>query len=166
MILDRELNILLAHFDFVDDEKPHGLWACPGGGIDPDESVHEGLIRELAEETGLVIADPGEPVWWQEHHFPMSRWDGQHDTFYLLEVDHFEPAPSIGFDRLRAEHVDAIEWWSYADLQKAQSAYDADAREDPAYATFAPRRLGHHLATLLADGHCGAPVDVSSRTTP
>ena len=59
VILDRDHNILLAHFDFVDEEKPTGLWACPGGGIDPGESLGEGLIRELAEETGLVITDPG-----------------------------------------------------------------------------------------------------------
>jgi 8-oxo-dGTP pyrophosphatase MutT (NUDIX family) len=121
------------------------------------------VIRELAEETGLVVTDPGRPVWWQQHVFAMTRWDGQHDTFFYLEVDHFDPRPTLGFEQLRAEHVDAIEWWSLDDVQKAQSAYDAGARDDPAYTTFSPRQLGHHLAALLADGPPVIPMDVSSR---
>jgi 8-oxo-dGTP diphosphatase len=161
IIIDPDHNLLLAHFDFVDVELPTGLWACPGGGIDPGESVRDGLIRELVEETGLLIDDPGEPVWLKEHHRPMSRWDGQYDTFFLLEVEHFEPRPSIGFEQLRAEHVDAIEWWSYDALQKAQAAYDAGDRDDPAFATFAPRQLGHHVATLLDNGRPAQPIEVS-----
>ncbi|MGA7203993.1 MAG: NUDIX hydrolase, partial [Specibacter sp.] len=40
------------------------VWAGPGGGIEPGESPHEALRRELGEETGLVL-DSAEPphVW-------------------------------------------------------------------------------------------------------
>jgi len=162
VILDRDHNVLLAHFDFVDEAKPTGLWACPGGGIDPGESIREGLVRELAEETGLVISEPGEPVWWQQHVFPMTNWDGQHDTFFMIEVDGFEPRPVLGFERLKAEHVDGIEWWSFEAVQKAQAAYDAGDHDDPAFATFSPRQFGHHLAALLKEGRPGLPVDVTS----
>jgi 8-oxo-dGTP pyrophosphatase MutT (NUDIX family) len=31
-----------------------GYWVAPGGKVDPGESPHEGAVRELYEETGLV----------------------------------------------------------------------------------------------------------------
>ncbi|MBF8192275.1 NUDIX domain-containing protein [Nonomuraea sp. K274] len=32
-----------------------GLWAAPGGGIDPDERPEDAVVRELHEELGLEI---------------------------------------------------------------------------------------------------------------
>ena len=33
-----------------------GWFNLPGGGVEPDEAVPEGLIREVREETGLEVA--------------------------------------------------------------------------------------------------------------
>lgn len=32
-----------------------GTWSLPAGAIDPDESPAEAVIREVAEETGLIV---------------------------------------------------------------------------------------------------------------
>ncbi|MFP4441418.1 MAG: NUDIX domain-containing protein [Chloroflexaceae bacterium] len=32
------------------------LWDVPGGTIEPDETPSQGLVREVEEETGLVVA--------------------------------------------------------------------------------------------------------------
>lgn len=156
--MDRDRRVLLVHFDFGAAGHPRGLWACPGGGIDPGESTAEGLVRELHEELGLDIVDPGPPIWWKEHAFPMTNWDGQRDTFFFVEVDAFEPAPHFTEAELRAEHLDGMRWWEYDELLAAQATYDAGDVCAPGYTLFSPRRLGHLLADLLASGRPAAPL--------
>lgn len=155
--MDAERRVLLVHFDFVTVELPTGLWACPGGGIDAGESPEQGLIRELQEELGLTVDDPGAPVWWKEHIFPMTRWDGQQDTFFLVEVDAFEPQPQLSAELLRGEHLDDMRWWEYAEVQVAQRRYDDGAIDAADYVTFSPRRLGHLLDDLMTVGRPAEP---------
>jgi len=38
-----------------------GLWSLPGGRVEPGETDAEALVREMAEETGLVVVS-GEHV--------------------------------------------------------------------------------------------------------
>ncbi len=157
-MVDRDQRVLLVHFDFTRADLPTGLWACPGGGIDPGESLAQGLIRELTEELGLMIDDPGPPVWWKEHIFAMTAWDGQHDTFFFIEVDAFEPRPRFTEAELRSEHLDGMRWWDYDEIQSAQSLNDEGRRDSPGYVTFSPRRLGHLLSDLLVNGRPAEPL--------
>lgn len=160
VVMDADRRVLLVHFDFERPEIPTGLWACPGGGIDLGESPAEGVLRELREEVGLIVDDPGSPVWEREQIFPMTRWDGQHDTFFLIEVDAFEPKPQLSAELLRAEHLDDVRWWDYDELQAAQRRYDEGATDAAGYVTFSPRRLGHLLADLLTAGRPAEPLGI------
>ena len=155
--MDPDQRVLLVHFDFAADNLPTGLWACPGGGLDPGETVEAGLVRELREEIGLAIDDPGRPVWWKEHIFPMTHWDGQQDTFFWLRVDRFDPRPQFSEAELRSEGLDGMRWWAYDEVQHAQRLYDEGRMDDPGYTTFSPRRLGHLLEDLLREGHPAEP---------
>jgi ADP-ribose pyrophosphatase YjhB (NUDIX family) len=38
-----------------------GLWSVPGGRVEPGESDAQAVVREMAEETGLMV-EPGELV--------------------------------------------------------------------------------------------------------
>jgi 8-oxo-dGTP diphosphatase len=40
------------------NEPGRGLWSVPGGRVEPGESDAEAVVREMAEETGLVV-EPG-----------------------------------------------------------------------------------------------------------
>lgn len=33
-----------------------GTWSVPGGRVEPGETLHEAVVREVAEETGLQVA--------------------------------------------------------------------------------------------------------------
>jgi ADP-ribose pyrophosphatase YjhB (NUDIX family) len=41
---------------FLTRRADNSLWCLPGGGMEPGESVTEACIREVFEETGLVVA--------------------------------------------------------------------------------------------------------------
>ena len=51
VVLNEQGELLLVH------RTDNGLWALPGGGVDPGESVTDAVVREVKEETGLDIAD-------------------------------------------------------------------------------------------------------------
>lgn len=157
VVTDPDRRVLLVHFDFRNDDLPTGLWACPGGGLDPGESPAAGLARELREELGLDVADPGSPVWWKEHVFAMRRWDGQQDTYYWIDVEPFEPRPALSRAELRAEHLDDLRWWTYEEVQQAQRRYDEGRVDDPDHVIFSPRRLGHLLNDLLRERRPASP---------
>lgn len=48
-VFDRSGRLLLARHGDV------GLWAAPGGGIDPDERPQDAVVRELHEELGIEV---------------------------------------------------------------------------------------------------------------
>ena len=33
----------------------NGRWCLPGGGVEPGQSLPENLMREVAEETGMIV---------------------------------------------------------------------------------------------------------------
>lgn len=43
------------------NEPGRGLWSVPGGRVEPGESQHTALVREMLEETGLAVR-PGRLV--------------------------------------------------------------------------------------------------------
>lgn len=156
VIIDRADRILLVRWDFPHRPAlgypPMSVWGTPGGGIEPDEDVLVALRRELAEELGLDDVVIGPQIWERTHVIPFldGRWDGQHDRFFLIEVDPFDPAPRLSAEQLRAENLFQIRWWTQDELA---SFVPTDTE------LFAPRRLPALVTALLADGVPTSPIE-------
>jgi 8-oxo-dGTP pyrophosphatase MutT (NUDIX family) len=145
LVLDPEDRIALVRFDFPG----RTFWAAPGGGMEEGEDDAATIARELREELGLELDGALWPcVWVRTHIFPMSRWDGQTERYYVLRTPSFEIRPALSVDALRAEGVAEIRWWTLAELEQAQGV------------SFVPRSLAAHLRALLRDGPPPRPLDV------
>jgi 8-oxo-dGTP pyrophosphatase MutT (NUDIX family) len=57
LLLDPDRRVLLFEDSDPGLAGPPTFWITPGGGLDPGETAEQAAIRELAEETGLVL-DP------------------------------------------------------------------------------------------------------------
>ncbi len=77
-----------------------GLWAVPGGRLEPGELLQEAVVRELREETGLEGVC-GELIGWVE-----LVTDERHDVILDFRVDLLESAtPDAGSDAAEARWV-------------------------------------------------------------
>ena len=113
-----ELFLMNTHWDPGTGLPPR--WLTPGGGIDKGETIHQAAVRELFEETGMLVteADLGELV----HSLPFKMvWsNGVYETgvahfFKLVITDDFT------LDKThwtKDEHRDVIEyrWWNVTEL--------------------------------------------------
>ena len=115
---ENKILLLKTHFDPEVGLPPR--WLTPGGGIDEGETPKLAAVRELYEETGLVLdqSDLGEPVLETE-----GRWDwadglSYHtykDTIFEYQTDAFELDTS-GFTADEYRDVLEYKWWSVEEL--------------------------------------------------
>lgn len=158
VILSEDGSVLLCRFRPPHPAVPDGaagVWAAPGGGIEPGELPLEALRRELLEETGLVLdADPPH-VWHQEVLTPVGTsrhggdegYDGLVNDYFLVRTTRFDPSGALPDDDLAAEHISAMRWWHHEEIV---------AHDGPDL--FSPRDLAGPLATLVAGHVPGTPV--------
>jgi 8-oxo-dGTP pyrophosphatase MutT (NUDIX family) len=118
-VVDPENRLLLFRFEHrTGPLKGQAFWATPGGGLDPGETYEDAARRELFEETGLRIDDPGPQVARRQAEFRTP--DGERVTaderFFVVRVAAFDPAREQWTELERQVMADH-RWWSTADLR-------------------------------------------------
>ena len=146
VIISPYSEILLIKID-----NPEGSWfgwITPGGGVNENEDEITALQRELYEELGERKLAIGQKVWMRFHSFP---WKGdiveQHEVFYLVHANRFDPKPSMHPDTPELSELKAFRWWT---LQELQVTHD----------DLAPEKLYFYLKELLEKGPPPNIVDV------
>ena len=117
-----EMLMIFTHWDPGTGLPPR--WLTPGGGIDSGESILQAAVRELHEETGLLVEPDhlGEVV--LSLPFELTWAGGELETgiahFYRLQL-----AESFELDNsnwMPDEHRDIVEyrWWKPAELIESE----------------------------------------------
>ena len=124
LLLDSQNRIFLmkTHWDPGTGQPPR--WLTPGGGIDAGETILQAAVRELREETGLVVEPEalGEIIHVQDFRIDWVTGDyetGVHHFYQLQVVDGFMPDTSGWTD---SEHRDVLElrWWNWREFLDAE----------------------------------------------
>lgn len=119
VLQDRGGRILLFRARLA-SRSPQDWWELPGGGIEPGESYQQTAVRELAEETGLIVsADQVGPPRWRR----TATWTArgirrlQHEVVVPVRLDADRPAIADGgrTPDEREEYVEA-RWWEVGDV--------------------------------------------------
>jgi 8-oxo-dGTP pyrophosphatase MutT (NUDIX family) len=100
-------------------------WFTVGGGLDDGETVTQGAVRELFEETGLRVPAEalGEPVFHEAVEFPFDgAWYRQEQDFFLLRIDSWE-VDFAGHNAIERATVDAYRWWTVDELRGSEERY-------------------------------------------
>jgi 8-oxo-dGTP pyrophosphatase MutT (NUDIX family) len=93
------------------------IWFPVGGGVENGETQEHAAIREVKEETGLLISDLG-PVVMTRHvdfEFELDSYD-QDETYYAVTTAAFVP-DTAGWTKVEQRAMSGYRWWSVDDLR-------------------------------------------------
>ncbi len=120
VIDDRERILLFRDSDLGLTPVPH-WWITPGGGVDPGERDEQAAVREIEEETGLVISEGdlvGPLAIRTVLHGYSDRVVTQAEVFWVVRTPAFEVS-TTGHTAEERETMTAHLWWTREELLAA-----------------------------------------------
>lgn len=153
VVRDRAGSVLVFRAREVTIPELGEWWELPGGGIEPGEGYREAAVRELEEETGLVVGPRGVgPARWRRSASYRHRGTRrlQHELVAVVDLDRLAPPVDVS-GQLPHEVEDYLSWrW----MPVAEITTGAGR--------FYPGRLPDLLPRLLAGEDIDEPFELFS----
>lgn len=105
IVLNANNQVLLVKHTY----QPH--WYLPGGGVKKEESPKAAVIRELQEETGLIVA-PEEPVLFGIYH---HTYLGVNDYPIIYIIKNYSSITA------HSREIEQMNWFHYDELPETVS---------------------------------------------
>ena len=96
-------------------------WATPGGKLKPAESFEQAAVRELEEETGIVVQSVGPCIARREFEWKMSSGETVFavENFYVVRAL-AQPISAAKWSDAEREAICEVRWWSAMDLKQCR----------------------------------------------
>ena len=132
VVLVADARVLLQHG--FDPGRPEAgtWWLTPGGGLNDGESVEDGAVREVLEETGLRLSPTqlGPVIATRVASFEFERRQfRQSESFFAVNVEPFTPQHH-GWDEVEQRALLDHRWWTVAELRTTDENFYPKALPD------------------------------------
>jgi ADP-ribose pyrophosphatase len=133
VIRDDESRVLLVKHKVERGGFWQGKWICPGGQLEPGETLAEGALREVREETHLEVK-----ITQALPAFDTIFRDGDKILLHVVYIDFL--ADLVGGDLQPDSDVAEAEWWDAHTLAKRWNELHTDTQRLMEIAGYGPRR--------------------------
>ena len=151
VVLDELEQVVMIHAQDRGNPAFGTSWELPGGGIEPGETLTEAALRELREETGLVIpaAAVPSPTWRRDVIYTYRGIRRlHHERISVVHIHGSAPATDAsGRAAFEVDDLGEIRWWSVTQMRESAER-------------FYPRSLPDVLPRLLVGEQIDEPLEV------